>query len=179
MTSPRLLLTLLALVPVFALVPAASGDPGEDRQASPSGSGGALATPLRQGEGGGSLAPAPSGPVETAPPVRAAPDVEAAQNQTPTTPSAEQQPGGERPSDLEGGAPQEQTTGPAATSPAGGVEGAAAGDSGVGFLPSTGFELAAIAALGLVLLAGGAALRPRRGRRAEAPLRRAVRPPSP
>jgi hypothetical protein len=94
--------------------------------------------------GGGILAPAPDPAAPT--PAPAAPVAQAAQDEeTPTTPEGEEQPEGEQngeqtPTDENGGTDGDETAG--------------------GFLPQTGFELAALSAIGLGLLLAGGALWP-------------------
>jgi hypothetical protein len=145
-------IALAALGGACALAAAATpGSPAAE-------SGGALAEPIVEQHGGGHAAPArrpaqdaeasvapasaPSGGAE-------APAAEAAQDEQPTTPS------GEEPAQV-----------PAqAVEPLNGEDGSGyAGDAVpvTGGLPSNGFELGAMALVGLGLLLLGAALRPRR-----------------
>jgi LPXTG-motif cell wall-anchored protein len=121
-------------------------------------SGGALAEPIVEQHGGGHAAPArrskPGAKASVAPEPAGgaeAPPAEAAQEDQPTSPGGEPQDGGEQP--------------PEPAEPRGGENGG--GSSGdiapvTGGLPSTGFELSAMALVGLGLLLLGAVLRPRR-----------------
>jgi hypothetical protein len=162
MALARLVFTLSALLCLLALAPAASGAPGADTEAATAGSGGALAHPLRQGEGGGGVAPKVS-PDPAAAELNASPppEAQATQEPTPTTPEGEQQPGEEQPPTTteEQPSPDEGTTVPADEQPTGAAEGAEAGG---GFLPSTGLQIAALSILGLGLLLAGVTLKPRR-----------------
>jgi hypothetical protein len=164
----------LLIVPVLlALAAPASAAPG-------TGSGGALAEPLRQGPGGGALAPERSGASEVTEP---SPDgggavAEAARNGPRAAPQWEAEP-----------PERERAPYPAVDAPAGeaastgateartvaGVKAARAegeptgGDRvGGGSLTWTGLEIAALAAIGLGVLTLGAALRPRRRERTRA-----------
>jgi hypothetical protein len=109
--------------------------------------------------GGGILAPLAPAPEPAAPtPAPAAPVPRAAQDEeTPTTPEGEEQPEGEEngqqtPTDENGGGADGEET-------AGGG-GGGGGETAGGFLPQTGFELAALSAIGLGLLLAGGALWP-------------------
>ena len=148
-------ITLAAVGGACAL--AAAATPG-----SPAGeSGGALAEPIVEQYGVGNAAPArgsrPGARASVAPEPAGgaeAPPAEAAQEEQPTSPGGEPQDGGEQPAEE----PAE------AIEPRGGADGG--GSSGdiapvTGGLPSTGFELSAMALVGLGLLLLGAALRPR------------------
>jgi hypothetical protein len=84
-------------------------------------------------------------------PQAAAPDAGAAQDETPTTPGGEEQPPEEQP-DGEQPPSQEPTITPP---PAEGV-----GGESTGGLPQTGWQVFALASIGLGLLLAGAALRP-------------------
>jgi len=165
---------LAALVATFTLIVAApsSAQLGADVEAATAGSGGALAHPLRQGEGGGSVAPESAGDAGADRAEGAGPRAVASQEPepTPTTPEGEEQPGEEQPPPEE--QPEEQPPGdeeivpPGDDQATGGEESAGADESALGFLPSTGLEIGALAALGAGLLLAGIALRPRRpGRR--------------
>jgi hypothetical protein len=150
MTLPRFLVAALAALLALALAAPALADD----------SGGAAAEIFLEGEGGGivmpgeraPVAPQPSGDPTAPPPVEA----EAAQEETPTTPEGEEQPPDELPDEEE-----EETDngmGPVDELPEDGApNGESAGD---GFLPRTGFELAAMTSIGLGLLLAGAALWP-------------------
>jgi outer membrane biosynthesis protein TonB len=166
MTPTRLLLASCALLCVPAAIPAHAA-PAADRQAASAGSGGALADPLRQGVGGGGVAPQASSDAATAELNESPPEGQAAQEPTPTTPEGEQQPGQQQPGEEqpppteEQPPPEEGPTTPTEEQPSGAAEGAA--DPGGGFLPSTGLRIAALVVLGLGLLLAGVTLRPRRG----------------
>lgn len=152
MTSRHLLAALTALLAIFLAAPAAATD-----------SGGVPAQVFLDGHGGGVVAPGepepstePAGPPTAPPPV----DAEAAQEETPTTPEGEEQPDGETP---DGETPDEETPDDEGTPPGDdGADGGAPGEesAGGGFLPRTGFELAALTSIGLGLLLAGAALWP-------------------
>jgi hypothetical protein len=163
MARARLLFTLSGLLCLLALAPAASGAPGADTEAAAAGSGGALADPLRQGEGGGGIAPKVSPDPATAELNASPPEAQATQEPTPTTPEGEQQPdeqpGEEQPPTTEEQPAPDEGTVPADEQPTGAPEGAEAGG---GFLPSTGLQIAALAVLGLGLLLAGVTLKPRR-----------------
>ena len=109
--------------------------------------------------GGGILAPAPEPAAPTPPPTPAppAPMALAAQDDTPTTPEGEEQPGGEQNGEQ---TPTEQNGGTDGEETAGGGGGGTGGETAGGFLPQTGFELAALSAVGLGLLLAGGALWP-------------------
>jgi hypothetical protein len=171
MNLTRLLPTLAAAV--LALVLAAPS------ASAAQGSGGTPAEPpLRQGAGGGGVAPdgygaadaaeaAESGAAESDGGGGAAPRATAGQEPTPTTPEGEAQPEEETPSgegEGEETAPGETAPdpGPVGEAPAGADEVAGA----IGFLPSTGLEVLSLAAIGIGLLLAGFALRPRRQVRA-------------
>lgn len=164
MSPTRLLLASCALLCLLPAIPA-HATPGADRQAATADSGGALAGALRQGEGGGGVAPELSHEAATAELDDRPPEGQAAQEPTPTTPEGEQQPSEQQPGEeqppatQEDPAPEPGTTPPADEQPTGAAEGAA--DTG-GFLPSTGLRIAALAVLGLGLLLAGVTLRPRR-----------------
>lgn len=143
MTFKRLLLPLSALL-ILLLAVAPSGAATLDA----SGSGVVPAESLFQGEGGGIVAPGDAG-TGLVPDGGGAPGAEAAQEPTPTTPGGEEQPPDEEPPGEEGG-PVNPPEGDAGTG----------GGSAGGFLPSTGLEVAALAAIGLGLLMAGVALRP-------------------
>jgi LPXTG-motif cell wall-anchored protein len=165
MARTRLPFTLFGLLCLLALAPAASGAPGADTEAATADSGGTLADPLRQGEGGGGVAPKVSPDPATAELNASPPEAQATQEPMPTTPEGEQQPGGQQPGEEqpptteEQPAPDEGTTVPADEQPTGAAEG---GEAGGGFLPSTGRQIAALAVLGLGLLLAGVTLKPRR-----------------
>jgi hypothetical protein len=120
---------------------------------------GGVAVESYDGVGGGILAPLAPAPEPAAPvPAPAAPVAQAAQGEeTPTTPEGQEQPEGEEngvqtPTEENGGADGEET--------AGGGGGGSGGETAGGFLPHTGFELAALSAIGLGLLLAGGALWP-------------------
>jgi hypothetical protein len=163
---------LIVVALLLALAPPAPAAPG-------TGSGGTPAQPLRQGPGGGALAPDRSGTSSTSEPgTGGAPVAEAAREKPRATP-----PWGEEPRER-GWAPYPTADEPPAdaapasaaevrsvagveasgaqSEPAGGER--AAGGS----LPWTGLEIAALAAIGLGVLTLGAALRPRRRERTRA-----------
>lgn len=159
---------LLVVSVLLALAPPASAAPGAD-------SGGALAQPLRQGEGGGALAPerygssAVSGS-SAAGGATVAAEAAAANEEKPPRRRAEQQerdwapyPGvAERPdAEAATGAVEVQTAG-GAEAAAVKAEPAAAKTADGGSLPWTGLQIAALAAIGLGVLTLGVALRPRR-----------------
>jgi hypothetical protein len=143
--TPKRLVTFSAMLACLLLAaPATATD-----------SGGA-AVESYEGVGGGILAPAPEPAAPT--PAPAAPVAQAAQDEeTPTTPEGEEQPEGEQngeqtPTDENGGTDGEES--------AGGGGGGTGDETGGGFLPQTGFELAALSAIGLGLLLAGGALWP-------------------
>ena len=145
MTLKRLL-TFSALVACLLLAaPAAATDSG------------GVAVESYDEVGGGILAPAPEPAAPT--PAPAAPVAQPAQDdETPTTPEGEEQPEGEEngvqtPTEQNGGTDGEETAG-------GDGGGGTGGDTAGGFLPQTGFELAALSAIGLGLLLAGGALWP-------------------
>jgi hypothetical protein len=160
---------LLMVSVLLALAPPASAAPD-------AGSGGALAQPLRQGEGGGALAPDRHGPSAAygSSAAGGAPVAESAQEERPTTPRAEGAPapqhdvGDEPESETPVAAVEEQSVAGAEAADAEG-ETSAGKTASNGFLPFTGLEIAALAALGLGLLTLGAALRPRRREHARVP----------
>jgi hypothetical protein len=164
MKNKPLLLTGFAVS--LALAPAAAwaGAQG-DRGDLESGSGGALAIPLLPGPGGGTLAPEGLGEAEgdgeaEAAQAGEAPEALAGQEPTPTAPEGEQQPASEQEEEGQAGSGEEGAD-PAeaqATADEAGAAAESAGDS----LPTTGLGLAALAAVGLGLVLGGLALRPRR-----------------
>lgn len=149
MTFKRLLLPLSALL-ILLLAVAPSGAATLDA----SGSGGVPTEPLFQGEGGGIVAPGDAG-TGLVPDGGGAPGAEAAQEPTPTTPGGEEQPPDEEPPVDEQPPGEEGGT----VNPPEGDAGTGEGSTG-GFLPSTGLEVAALAAIGLGLLMAGVALRP-------------------
>ena len=147
MTSTRLLTLAAVSACLILAAPAAASD-----------SGGAIADPVAsEASGGGILAPSEAGSDVTAEAARVGAP-EAAQDDTPTTPEGEeqppdQQPNGEQPTTEENG---EQP---------GTEEDGTGGDTGgqpvlEGSLPRTGFEIAALSAIGLGLLLAGGALWP-------------------
>jgi hypothetical protein len=104
--------------------------------------------------GGGILAPAQE-PVASA--AAADPVADPAQEQTPTTPEGEEQPEGEE----NGEQPPTEENGGTGDEGTGGDEGGdTGGETAGGSLPRTGFELAALTAIGLGLLLAGGALWP-------------------
>jgi hypothetical protein len=113
---------------------------------------------VRSGPGGGAPAPAASSPNG-----QFAPRAGAAQEPTPTTPQGgPQEPEPDQPTD-DGGTQPGTTTGDGTTTApsnetAPQSSGGNGGSSALGFLPHTGLELAAIAALGMALLLTGMAL---------------------
>ena len=108
--------------------------------------------------GGGILAPAPEPATPTPTPAPPAPMAQAGQDEeTPTTPEGEEQPGGEQNGEQ---TPTEQNGGTDGEETAGGGGGGTGGETAGGFLPQTGFELAALSAAGLGLLLAGGALWP-------------------
>jgi hypothetical protein len=137
MTSRRALVTLLALVAMLLVTPPAGATD----------SGGAAVQSF-DGTGGGIVAPVPE------PGSAQAPVAEAAQ-ETPTTPEGEEQPPDEEAPPEDEEPPEEDGTEP--TPP--GDDGTG-GESDAGALPRTGFELAALSAIGLGLLLAGGALWP-------------------
>jgi hypothetical protein len=163
MKNRSLIPLAMAILVGLALAAAAawaSPDPGtaEDAAAQQraTGSGGIPANPIEQGPGGGGRAPANYG--AQAAQTGDEPDGEAVQEPTPTTPEGQPQQPEQQPEEQP--PPDEEIIGPVGEQPSG----QAPSTSGGG-LPSTGLELAAMLAVGLGLLIGGAALRPRRGRR--------------
>jgi hypothetical protein len=158
-------LLLAAFAVSLALAPAAAwaGAQG-DRGDLESGSGGALAIPLLPGPGGGTLAPEGLGEAEgdgeaEAAQAGEAPEALAVQEPTPTAPEGEQQPGSEQQEDGQAGSGEEGVDPAEAQATA---EAGAAAESAGDSLPTTGLGLAALAAVGLGLVLGGLALRPRR-----------------
>lgn len=142
---------------------ATPGQASTQTQGTSGGSGGgAEATTVRPGAGGGGAAPAGTG---EQPPVADPAGAVAAQDPTPTTPEGEpQEPEPNLPDDgdtpaeddepADDGADQDDEAG--AVLPNDGD-----GTSTLGFLPSTGLEVAALAVIGLgLMLAGFALLRP-------------------
>jgi len=156
MGLPRACLALAILLgAVIAAAPAEA--------AGTTGSGGVLASPLEQGAGGGGLAPGGAGVAGAAGTEDGgAPVAAPAQEDTPTAPEGEEQPTEEQPvpDGEEQPAPDEEVVDP--VDPGAPEEEIATDDGALGFLPSTGLETGALAALGLGLLMAGAALRPRR-----------------
>jgi LPXTG-motif cell wall-anchored protein len=135
--------TLAALLSLLVLaVPARADDSGGVAFQSFDEAGGGIVAP--------GLAPVLE-PTPAQPPV-----AEAAQEETPTTPEGEEQPSGEENGDGDS-APDEPIDDRAAPP---GDDGGAGGESAGGSLPQTGFELAALSAIGLGLLLAGAALWP-------------------
>ena len=119
---------------------------------------GALADTLLQGESGGAMAPSQaSGAAAVAGQASgsSAPLAGSAQEDTPTTPEGEEQPGQDEPT----GDGDEQSTGDDVVSPGEDVPSEGEESASPGSLPTTGLELAALASIGLGLLAAGAALR--------------------
>jgi hypothetical protein len=147
MTLKRLLTFSALLACLLLAPPAAATDSG------------GVAVESYDGVGGGILAPAPEPAAPT--PAPAAPMAQAAQDEeTPTTPEGEEQPEGEQngeqtPTDENGGTDGEETAGGG-----GGGTGGTGDETAGGFLPQTGFELAALSAIGLGLLLAGGALWP-------------------
>lgn len=145
---------------VGVAAPDASSAPAQT--AAPSqGGGGAAAETVRPGAGGGGAAPAGSG---AEPVVPETPAAEAAQDEpTPTTPEGQpQEPEPELPDDDGGSDDGTATTptgdgGPATEQLPGDGDGTAS-TSTLGFLPTTGLEVAALALIGLGLMIGGIAL---------------------
>src|SRR5215211_2312574 len=123
-------------------------------------SGGALALPLQQVEGGGAVAPPASGDAAATESDSETPEAQPDQEPTPTTPQGEEQPGQQPTPQQDQQAPGEGTGAPTTEAPATPGE-VAGGEGGGGFLPSTGLELAALVAIGLGLLLAGIALRSR------------------
>ena len=122
-------------------------------------SGGTLAQPPMQGPGGGSLAPAESNVLEPAP-VEVPPYVNL---EPPTAMSAQAGADAVEPpaAGADGGTPAGDPAAVPAQEPSDAAQ-AGSGSDDVGSLPFTGLELAAMAGIGLCLLAAGIALRPRR-----------------
>ena len=120
--------------------------------------GGAPADPLAQDASGGGILAPPSTESEV---VAEAAEVEApraAQDETPTTPGGEEQPPEQEPN---GEQPPSEIPGEEETPENGGTGGEeAGGGTAGGGLPRTGFELAALTAIGLGLLLAGGALWP-------------------
>jgi hypothetical protein len=170
MALPRSLLIVPALL---ALAAPASAAPD-------TGSGGALAEPLRQGPGGGALAPERSGAPDVTDP---SPDgggavAEAAREVPRAAPRWQEEPP-ERESApdpaVDEPAADAASPGPTEARTVAGVKAARAegeptgGDRAAGgSLPWTGLEIAALAAIGLGVLTLGAALRPGRRERTRA-----------
>jgi hypothetical protein len=143
MTSTRLLTFAALSVCLIVPAPAAATDFG-----------GAPAEPFAQETSGGGVV-APAAEPGTAAHGAQAETPEAAQD-TPTTPEGEEQP----PEQEENGEqPPSEENGGTETPPDGGEGGEAGGEAG-GALPRTGFELAALTAIGLGLLLAGGALWP-------------------
>ena len=123
-------------------------------------SGGTLAQPPLQGPGGGSLAPADSNVLEPLP-VEVPPYVNL---EPPTAMSAQAGPDAVEPPATvrsDGGTPAVDPAAVPAQQSAGAAQAGSESDD-AGSLPFTGFELAALAGIGLCLLTAGIALRPRR-----------------
>jgi hypothetical protein len=162
MARSRVLSCLAVLaVALAAPAPAAAATPG---------SGGVRAGPLRQGPGGGSVAPEGSDSGATVPSSQAPPPVAMpSQAPTPTPPGGDEQSGsGEGQEPVLG----EEVLVPEGDGRTGGAESSADGEAqasarAIDFLPLTGLALAALAATGVALLAAGLALRPRRRTTAE------------
>ena len=121
-----------------------------------SGHGGAPADPLAQDASGGGILAPPSVEGEAVAEAAAAETPRAAQ-ETPTTPGGEEQPPEQEPN---GEQPPSEV--PGEETPENGVTGGeeTAGETGGARLPRTGFELAALTAIGLGLLLAGGALWP-------------------
>jgi hypothetical protein len=171
--------SLLVVSVLLALAPPASAAPG-------AGSGGALAQPLRQGEGGGALAPeryGSSAESRSSPPGAATVAAEAASADQEKPPRWGAPPPerdwapypsvAEQPDDEAAVGPVEARPGARAKAAVVKAEPAAeTPDAGStadgGFLPRAGLEIAALAAIGLGVLTLGVALRPRRRERARA-----------
>ena len=163
MTLSRLLVPLVLFTLTLALAGAAVAQSSADLQVAGTGSGGALASPLRQGADGGGMAPDGLGKANAAGrgAATAPPSAAASQATTPTTPEGQQQPNDQPAPDQQQTVPDQQVVVPGEQGPASG-QGSAGGGSALGLLPSTGLEIAALAAVGLGLLTAGVALRPRR-----------------
>jgi hypothetical protein len=146
MTFTRVLIPAALSACLFLAVPALASDHG-----------GAPADPLAQdASGGGILAPAEV-EGEAVAEAAAAQAPEAAQDETPTTPGGEKQPPEQEPN-----GEQPPTEVPGEETPENGETGGgeAGGGTAGGALPRTGFELAALTAIGLGLLLAGGALWP-------------------
>ena len=170
--------SLLVVSVLLALAPPASAAPG-------AGSGGALAQPLRQGEGGGVLAPERYGSSaesrsSAAGGATVAAEAASANQEKPRwgapPPERDWAPYpsvAEQPDDEAAVGPVEARPGARAKAAVVKAEPAAeTPDAGStadgGFLPRAGLEIAALAAIGLGVLTLGVALRPRRRERARA-----------
>jgi hypothetical protein len=147
MTFTRVLIPAALSACLFLAVPAMASDHG-----------GAAADPLaRDASGGGILAPAEV-EAEAVAGAATARDPQAAQDDTPTTPGGEEQPPEQEPN---GEQPPSEVPGEEETPENGGAGGEeAGGETAGGGLPRTGFELAALTAIGLGLLLAGGALWP-------------------
>jgi hypothetical protein len=171
MTFTRVLIPAALSACLFLAVPATASDHG-----------GAPADPLAQdASGGGILAPAEV-EGEAVAEAAAAQAPRAAQDETPTTPGGEEQPPEQEPN---GEQPPSEVPGEE-TPENGGTGGEETGGGTAGGLPRTGFELAALTAIGLGLLLAGGALWPtsswppprdRRSRSTPAPRRAPRRTP--
>ena len=138
MTFSRPLATLVAALALLLwAAPAGATDSG------------GVAVQSYDGSGGGVVAPAPE-PAAT-------PVADAAQEETPTTPEGEEQPPEQEPNGEQ--PPTEDDPGPVDELPDD-VAGESPGETAGGSLPRTGFELAALSAIGLGLLLAGGALWP-------------------
>ena len=153
------------------LAPAASAaaPPAAELESAVAGSGGAIAHPLRQGDGGGGMAPrpAPAEPEHSA--IGEAETIAGPVQKQPSTPAGEQQPEeneppaeGEHPVEVE----EEEKTGHQITPPIGtngGDDGSERAGFASGLLPSTDLGLALLGVIGLGLLVAGVSIRrPRR-----------------
>ncbi len=160
------LLAVLSLCLTAAFAEAAP--PAAELESSVADSGGAIANPLRQGEGGGGVAPRPAPGEPERSEIGEAETVAGPGQNQPTTPEGEQQPDDDQPP-ADGDAPvdvEEEEESDAEIAPPVDPD-TGEGDSEDGFasglLPSTGLGLAALGAIGLgLLLAGLSFRRPRR-----------------
>lgn len=149
MTFTRVLIPAAVSACLLMAAPAVAADHG-----------GVAADPLAQdASGGGILAPSPAED-EAVAEAAAAETPSAAQDDTPTTPGGEEQPpaqepNGEQPPSEVPGEETPENGGTGGEETAGGTDGGTGGG-----LPRTGFELAALTAIGLGLLLAGGALWP-------------------
>jgi hypothetical protein len=145
MTFTRVLIPAALSACLLLAVPALASDHG-----------GAPADPLAQDASGGGIL-APSSAEDEAVAEAAAAETPRAAQETPTTPGGEEQPPAQEPNGEQppSEVPGEETPENGGT---GGEE--TAGETGGGGLPRTGFELAALTAIGLGLLLAGGALWP-------------------